>query len=87
MLSTEALSSRAISTNEFPAKLSSDMAWVPYEFTTESSYTFELEDHHIEELECAMEMFKGLLAYCNVYHNTTNLCASRSRPRRRLHLP
>jgi hypothetical protein len=38
------------------------MAWVPGEFAEESSYILELEEHHIEELELAMEAFKGSLA-------------------------
>jgi hypothetical protein len=52
----------AIDISDFPVRLSGDMAWAPDEFGHDSSYTLELEDHHIEELEHGMELFKGLLA-------------------------
>jgi hypothetical protein len=57
----------AIDIIDFPVELSGDMAWSPDEFGHDSSYTLELEDHHIEELEHGMKLFKGLLSQCDMY--------------------
>jgi hypothetical protein len=44
----------------FPGILNSPMAWTGREFMRESDYVYRFEDAEIQELEAALEHFKGV---------------------------
>jgi hypothetical protein len=54
------------------------MAWVPEELERETLFTIELDESHVEELEHAMDIFKGLHKYPHSLHGITDVCAYRS---------
>lgn len=59
----------------FPFRVAGDMAWIPEELEREDNYTIELDESHIEELEHAMDIFKGLYNYPDSLHLITDICA------------
>lgn len=72
---------------DFPFGVAGNMAWVPDELERENIFTVELDESHVEELEHAMDIFKGSHNCPDSLHPITDICACRSWSRWGLHLP